>query len=257
MSAPDPTILRLSPTTLTNFQSCKLRGFVDAIDRPRTESIYGAVGTAIHTVIHQINLGQKLSPEARVKLLRSEIRKECIEAEIDMSFPPSYHKSLDFIQTYEIPDGWEFLQGEVKREVVYDFATPLPGARFKKYRLGYLLDALFADHTKAEETLAIVDYKSKAQAPSSSLQLDLYAVGEVARTPEAGYQHFDVYYYMTRDGGRLINKKGTPERYQGTADYMALVAETIRLYDAIGQKPEPTPGDCKFCSLYECPVGVG
>lgn len=245
--------LKLSPTKVSTFFECPRRGMAEILRTvPGLPSIYGAVGTALHTVVNRINQGEQLTPEQRVKAFRSEIRAECIKDDLTLHYPPAYEKSLDFLREYKAPKGWTFLEGEVRREIVMGFGFELPGSEFTNFRLAYLLDACFI---KPDGRIAIVDYKTKARAPSSSTQLDCYAVAESERNPDDprySLSNIDVYYWMTRDGGKLIDKKGTPERYEHAAAQIKAVAAIVRTSALAQTQLEARPGECKFCTVVGC-----
>lgn len=255
-------LLKLSPSKLVSFEKCQRRGQVEALkERDNLKTIYGSIGTAVHRILDDINRGEKLTASERLEKVNDYLFEECKKDGILPQSTPGYTDSLDFISTYEVPENWKFIEGEIRRELIVPFrqsiVSPTGESKFDAWRLGYLIDALFED--TENNRLIIVDYKSTAKMPKTAMQLNCYAWAEIERfkgTPQEQnapeLSQIDGYFWNTRKGGKLANMQLTAESILKTRDFMQTAAESIRMYEDLSLKFPETPGDCKFCPFLDC-----
>lgn len=243
ISLPEYKRLSLSPSKMLVWDECKAKFRAVMLQEVRDGgSIYTAIGTAAHYVVEQLNKGEELTSTQREDLLRMKLIEECSKAtpKIPLNFPPGYSESLRTIQSYEIPKGWKFVQGETLQQL-----------EFADFTFRFVVDAIFM--SEDEKTLYIIDYKTSSAPPKNPLQLLLYAWGVSCLKPEWANKTIKSAYWMLRKGN-LVYHEASREVVEQVDRMMQTQVELMGTLFEANYFPEKPGSGCHFCNLTSCPV---
>lgn len=239
MTLPADFRLRLSPSKIIVWGQCRKNAKqAITVSQSGNSNIHSVVGTAAHYVVEQINKGAQLDPTAREDLLRDTLQAECLKENVGMEFTKGYRESKETIRNYEPPAGWRLVSGEQKHVL-----------NLGDYDFSYIIDAEWTD-LATEKWLDIVDYKTSAAAPSSPLQLELYAWAEWKRTGHDP-NFMRARFVMLRDG-RSIPCEINRQVVERIDHYMATTSRLIIMMLQNNIEFPATSGHCFFCPVKDC-----